>query len=68
MGNDAMHFCTFEIFVMDVHDVLCKVIYCLMYVITSTSSWILVAMTLQRAASIVWPHRNGEGAWELGKG
>ena len=53
----SMYFYTFGIFVMDYHDVLCKVIYWLMYVIASTSSWILVAMTLQRAASIVWPHR-----------
>ena len=53
----SMYFYTFEIFVMDYHDVLCKVIYWLMNVIASTSSWILVAMTLQRAASIVWSHR-----------
>ena len=53
----SMYFYNFEIFVMDYHDVLCKVIYWLIYVIASTSSWILVAMTLQRAASIVWPHR-----------
>ena len=53
----AMYFYNFEIFVMDYHDVFCKVIYWLIYIFASTSSWILVAMTLQRAASIVWPHR-----------
>ena len=53
----SMYFYNFEIFVMDYHDVLCKVIYWLMYVFASTSSWILVAMTVQRAASILWPHR-----------
>ena len=39
------------------HAVVCKVC---MWVVTSTanlSAWLLVALTAQRAASVVWPHR-----------
>ena len=48
------------------HDVLCKVMFWLTYVIGLTSPWILVAMTLQRAASILWPHRVN-AAWTARK-
>ena len=50
----------------DFHDVFCKMIYWLLYVIGLTSPWILVAMTLQRAASIQWPHRVN-AAWTARK-
>lgn len=39
------------------HDVLCKVRVYLAYLTGHTSAWILVAMTFQRSASILWPHR-----------
>ena len=34
---------------------VCKVNVCLMYISGVTSAWILVAMTAQRAASVLWP-------------
>ena len=36
---------------------VCKIGQFLLYVTGVTSAWILVAMTVQRAASVVWPHR-----------
>ena len=36
---------------------VCKLGVFLSYVTGVTSAWILVAMTVQRAASVVWPHR-----------
>ena len=48
---------SYHIEIADFHDVFCKTIYWLIYALGLTSSWILVAMTMQRAASILWPHR-----------
>ena len=50
----------------DLHDVLCKAVMWLIFVVGLTSPWILVAMTMQRAASILWPHRVN-AAWTAGK-
>lgn len=39
------------------HDVVCKMNQWLTTVGSDVSSWILVMMTVQRAAAVVWPHR-----------
>ncbi|XP_076464240.1 uncharacterized protein LOC143296279 [Babylonia areolata] len=39
------------------HDVMCRVHMFLVYLSRMTSSWFLVAMTMQRVASVLWPHR-----------
>ena len=52
----SLYLYSYEIDLTSIHEVFCRTIYWLMYVIAQTSSWILVAMTLQRAASILWPH------------
>ena len=62
----SMYFYSFDIAIMAFHDVLCKLFYWLLYVLSPTSAWILVAMTLQRAASILWPHRVSS-AWTARK-
>ena len=38
-------------------DGLCKAVYWYLYFMGHISSWLLVAMTVYRAASILWPHR-----------
>lgn len=53
----SMYLFSYDIAIMSLHGALCKMFYWLVYVIAPTSSWILVAMTLQRATSILWPHR-----------
>ena len=40
-------------------DALCKVVYWYLYFVGRVSSWLLVAMTVYRAASILWPHGVG---------
>ena len=62
----SMYFYSFDVAIMAFHDVLCKLFYWLLYVLSPTSAWILVAMTLQRAASILWPHRVSS-AWTARK-
>ena len=62
----SIYFYSFDIAIMAFHDVLCKLFYWLLYVLAPTSAWILVAMTLQRAASILWPHRVSS-AWSARK-
>ena len=37
--------------------VVCKIGQFLLYVTGVTSAWILVTMTMQRAVSVLWPHR-----------
>ncbi|XP_076464239.1 uncharacterized protein LOC143296278 [Babylonia areolata] len=39
------------------NDVMCRVHLFLVYLSPMTSSWFLVAMTMQRVASVLWPHR-----------
>ncbi|KAL8595996.1 hypothetical protein ACOMHN_018308 [Nucella lapillus] len=57
----------FQIVSPDLHDVTCKLVFWLTYVAGLTSSWLLVAMTFQRATCIVWPHRAG-AVWTLKAG
>ena len=39
------------------HSAVCKVNYWTFFSLGWLSSWLLVAMTIQRAMSVVWPHR-----------
>ena len=39
------------------HVVVCKLGMCIMTTTATLSSWLLVALAAQRAASVVWPHR-----------
>ena len=39
------------------HVVVCKLGMCIMTTTATLSAWLLVALTAQRAASVVWPHR-----------
>ena len=48
---------TFDIDLMSLNTFACKVIGWLVYVSGVLSSWILVAMTVQRAVCVLWPHR-----------
>lgn len=48
---------SFGISLQDMHDVYCKCVYFSVYVSGVLSAWLLVAMSVQRTASIVWPHR-----------
>nr|KAG5712790.1 hypothetical protein BaRGS_007387 [Batillaria attramentaria] len=47
----------FKVELRDTFTVVCKVHIWVVYVTGMTSSWFLVAMTTQRAMSVVWPHR-----------
>ena len=38
------------------HNAVCKLFYFCVFCMVNCSSWILVSMTVYRAASIVWPH------------
>ena len=44
-------------YVVSTHDVVCKSVTFLLNVGVASSAWILVAMTIQRAVSVAWPHR-----------
>ena len=44
-------------YVVSTHDVVCKSLTFLLNVGVASSAWILVAMTIQRAVSVAWPHR-----------
>ena len=44
-------------YVARTHDVVCKGATFLLNVGVASSAWILVAMTIQRAVSVAWPHR-----------
>lgn len=48
------------------HSVVCKANVWAVYVTGDLSAWILVAVTLQRAAAIVWPHR-AHASFTVGK-
>ncbi|KAK7099441.1 growth hormone secretagogue receptor type 1-like [Littorina saxatilis] len=50
----------------DQRDSVCKIAYFLVYSLGLMPTWILVAMTLQRAASILFPHRV-KAAWTARK-
>ena len=39
------------------HSVVCKLDFWAFYSLALLSAWLLVAMTIQRAASVVWPHK-----------
>ena len=39
------------------HVVVCKLAFWVMNTAATLSAWLLVALTVQRAASVVWPHR-----------
>ena len=39
------------------HEVVCKSVVFMLNVGAACSAWILVAMTIQRAVSVAWPHR-----------
>ena len=41
----------------DSHSVVCKLNFWALYSLGCLSAWLLVAMTIQRAASVVWPHK-----------
>ncbi|KAL8590285.1 hypothetical protein ACOMHN_006401 [Nucella lapillus] len=43
--------------VRNLHDAVCKLHLFLVYLSGMTSAWFLVAMTLQRVTSVLWPHR-----------
>ena len=43
--------------ISDQHDVLCKLLVFMIYVSGVLSAWTLVAMTVQRAVCVLWPHR-----------
>lgn len=47
----------FGFYLEEHHDLLCKLLTFLTQSAPLMSSWLLVSMTLQRAASVVWPHR-----------
>ena len=40
-----------------IHVVICKLFIWVMNTVAALSAWLLVALTAQRAASVVWPHR-----------
>lgn len=48
---------SFGISLQDLHVFYCKFVYFIMYVSGVLSAWLLVAMSVQRTMSIVWPHR-----------
>ena len=48
---------TFDTDLMSLNTFACKVIGWLIYVSGVLSAWILVAMTVQRAVCVLWPHR-----------
>ena len=48
---------TFDIDVTSVNSLACKLIVWTAYVTGVLSAWILVAMTVQRAVCVLWPHR-----------
>ena len=47
----------FDVDLMSLHNIACKVVSWLIYVGGVLSAWILVAMTAQRAVCVLWPHR-----------
>ena len=47
----------FDIDLMSLHTLACKLFVWLMYVSGVLSAWTLVAMTAQRAVCVLWPHR-----------
>ena len=47
----------FEVDLTSLNALACKVIVWLIYVSGVLSAWILVAMTVQRAVCVLWPHR-----------
>ena len=57
LRNWISYFFAFDI--RNTHSAVCRVHIWLVYVSAMTSSWFLVAMTSQRALSVVWPHRMG---------
>ncbi|KAL8581680.1 hypothetical protein ACOMHN_049236 [Nucella lapillus] len=48
---------TFDLWLFDAHDVLCRILFWISAHIATTSAWFLVCMTVHRAISVVWPHR-----------
>ena len=48
---------TFGVNLTVVHSAACKLHYWVMYSAGVMSAWVLVAMTAQRAACVLWPHR-----------
>ena len=53
----AWLFLIFHFNVLTQNDALCKLIYFLIYVSGVLSAWTLVAMTVQRAVCVLFPHR-----------
>lgn len=47
----------FHVDIISLHVILCKIGVTLPCVSSTLSSWYLVAMTMQRAISVTWPHR-----------
>ena len=47
----------FQINITALNNVLCKLVLFLIYVSGVMSAWTLVAMTVQRAVCVLWPHR-----------
>ena len=66
-GSDLLSLCVnafnqwvyyaFDIDFMSLHTLACRVVGWLAYVCGVLSTWILVAMTAQRAVCVLWPHR-----------
>ena len=54
--NKWMYY-TFDTAIITFHTLSCKIVVWLIYVTGVLSAWILVAMTVQRAVCVVWPHR-----------
>ena len=49
-------FYAFDVDIMSLHTLACKMVGWLMYVSGVLSAWVLVAMTVQRAVCVLWPH------------
>ena len=47
----------FDTDLLSLHSLVCKLVIWLSYVTGVLSAWILVAMTVQRAVCVLWPHR-----------
>ena len=47
----------FDVDLMSLHSLACKLVGWLIYVSGVLSAWTLVAMTAQRAVCVLWPHR-----------
>ncbi|KAL8620421.1 hypothetical protein ACOMHN_055502 [Nucella lapillus] len=47
----------FRLDMYDLHTVVCKLSWWLIYVASTTSSWLLTCLTIQRTMAVTWPHK-----------